>query len=233
MLSSHLRWLALSGLVLAVQGCTPWQSAAYESVRFAVQPGAAVDKAVLRSDLRYLRVTTQGAPVLLVLAEIDRDAQGRDVQVWYSAGREVLRLQNGRLVGLTGTPVEWRNVTLPAQLPAWHTVTAPVSYPRTLDRMPGYQIGLREQVTLRPIVPPRSSALQGIHAEQLRWYEESAAPADDAIPALAAHAPRLPPSRYAVLVNGQAPATPVYGEQCLDAKTCIQWQTWPPRPSEN
>lgn len=219
--------------LLLTTGCTPWQSAAYESTRFALQPAAAVDKAQLRPELRYLRVTTQGTPVLLVLGEIDRDAQGREVQVWYSAGAEVLRLQNGRLVGLTGTPVEWRHVALPASLPAWSSIAAPTTYVRTLDRMPGYHIGLREQVTVRPIAAPGSTQLQGVDEQRLRWFEETARPSTDTPAAISARIAQLPPSRYAVFVGANNQTTPVYGEQCLDAQTCFQWQSWPPRLPEN
>lgn len=57
-----------------------------------------------------------------MLGYVDAYPQG-DVEIWYSAQCEVLRLQNGRLVGAVGLPVEWRRVTYPQISPAWPAVS--------------------------------------------------------------------------------------------------------------
>lgn len=191
-----------------------------------------MDHAVLHPYRRYLRVTSEGVAALLVLGFVDKDPAGRPIQVWYSAGQEVLRLQGGRLVGLTGTPVEWRQVMLPADLPAWESVQAPRTFVRQRDQMPGYHIAITEDVEVRPMDRPGSGALQQVDPASLTWFEERNTAPSDLPPSLARHATPLPPARYALRRAG-ATLTPVYGEQCLDAKFCIQWQTWPPTPTEN
>jgi hypothetical protein len=167
-------------------------------------------------------------PALLALGFVDADAQGRPVDVWYSADREVLRLQDGRLVGVTGTTVEWPRVVLPAPLPAWDSAAAQPTYLRIRDEMPSYRIGLREQITRQAIPPLQGTQLRQWAPEALQWYEERASLlAPDGQP-LGPAAPAAAPARYAVKQGGRGPEV-VYGEQCVTADFCLTWQTWPPR----
>lgn len=200
----------LSGGLLA--GCASDRSAAYEVARSIVRPNADIDRRPLDPALRYLRVTANGKVALMALGYTDPGS----VQVWYSAMGEVLRLQQGRLMGLTGTPVEWRAVSWPEGLPAWSSVLGQgpgASYQRLRDEMPGYHLGVRDALHLQPMAAPGGTALQGLPAESLRWFQE--------IP----NGGALPPARYAVHPDT---AEPVYGEQCLNAELCLTWQTWPP-----
>lgn len=216
----------IAALLLA--GCAQNQLAAWQTSRHYLGLASAADQHPLRPDYQYLRVVTNGEVALLVLGYTDLGPTGRPVQVWYSAGKEVLRLQDGRLVGLAGVPLEWRNVVLSADLPAWRDITTPRSFRRQRDEMPGYRIGLQEQITVRPITAPSGTRLMGTEVASLRWFEETTAPLPDTAPALATHFRPLPPARYAV-----GPAGAVYGEQCLDAQLCISWQSWPPQRKEN
>ena len=85
--------------------------------------------------------------------------------------------------------------------------------------MPGYVSGLREQLLLRRIEPPSSSALRGIDPQSLTWFEERVAtePPSDA--------QTLRPARYAVNL-AQGDGVVVYAEQCLAADLCFTWQRW-------
>lgn len=231
-----LQALLTTSAVVGLAGCAQWQSAAWDTTRYFVRSdtAAAIDQAVLRPDVRYLRVTTNGTPALLALGDIDRDAAGRPVEVWYSASSEVLRLQNGRLVGVAGMPVEWRDVRLPASLPAWQDIKAPVTFMRERDEMPGYRIGIREQITVRPIAPPSGTGLLRPEAASLQWYEETTSASPDLPAPLAKEWRPLPPTRFAVRKTATpSQYEPVYGEQCLVDSICLQWQTWPPRSPEN
>jgi hypothetical protein len=181
----------------------------------AAAAGARLDPA-----FRYLRVTVDGRIALLALGYVERE-QGGPVEVWYSAHREVLRLQNGRLVGAVGVSTEWRNVALPV-LPAWSALARagqPLHWVRVRDLMPGYRYGVRDALALRAIVPPARSALQGLDPQQLVWFEERLEPAEGA--------DALPPARYAVDL---ARELVVYGEQCLAPDLCFAWQRWPAQP---
>jgi len=228
--------LASAAACLLLSGCTQWQAAAGDTVRSFIKQSHPADELRLRSDLQYLRVTTNGVPALLVLGDVDPSATpSRPVQVWYSAEGEVLRLQDGRLAGLTGTPVEWRNVALQAPAPAWPiaptTVQNQYQYQRQRDTLPGDHIGITEVVTVRPITAPSRHQLVQLDPGSLQWFEETSAPPADAPAALATTHRPLPPARYA-LRRTPTGLVPVYGEQCLNADLCIQWQSWPPAPAQ-
>lgn len=225
---------ALLSLVTTVVtgGCAQSQSAAWTSAQYLAGIGPSVEATRLNPAYRYLHVTANGKVALLVLGEIERDAAGRPVEVWLSASKEVLRLQEGRLVGMTGLPVEWRAVKLPTDLPGWHQLNAPRQYLRQRDEMPGYRLGLTEQVTVRPVTAPTNSGLLSAPPAGLRWFEETSTPVSDSESAPQLSAAALPPSRYAVINDGAASQV-LYGEQCLTPALCLQWQAWPPRGTDH
>lgn len=201
----------------SLAGCASNQSAAYQVAHSLFRPNADIDARPLDPGLRYLRLTANGKVALMVLGYTDASADGRPIEVWYSAMGEVLRLQQGRLKGLVGAPVEWREVSWPGGLPAWPQVlsagAATPPYLRHRDEMPGYRLSVQDTLRLEPVAAPRGTELKDVPAAALRWFQESP---DDGT---------LPPARYAV--RGDT-AEPVYGEQCLTTALCLTWQTWPP-----
>jgi hypothetical protein len=174
--------------------------------------------AVLNPSIRYLRVKISGRVILLALGYVDTHPLG-PVEVWYSANGEVLRLQNGHVVGLTGSDSEWRQVRL-SGMPAWPAdASSTSSYTRVRDVMPGYRFGILDRLQIRQIDAPARSNLAAVPAQSLRWFEEL--DANNALPA----------ARFAISTSGSA-ATVVYGEQCISHALCLSWQQWPPvRPT--
>jgi group 4 capsule polysaccharide lipoprotein GfcB/YjbF len=212
--------LVLLSLVAAIGGCATSTNAIVQTMQSALGRGRGIEDAKLNPDFRYLRVTIGGRVVLLALGYLDKHPQGT-IEVWYSAEREVVRLQNGRLVGAAGLATEWRHVVLP-EFPDWSVLAsggAPLRWSRTRDVMPGYRYGLRDSLALQIVPPPPASALQGLDPKELTWFEERLA--DESLPKTA-----LPAARYAVQVAGKE-AIVVYGEQCLAPQTCFTWQRWP------
>ena len=210
----------LLSLIAAIGGCGTSTNAIVQTMQSALGRGRAAEDAKLNPDFRYLRVTIGRRVVLLALGYLDKHPQGT-IEVWYSAEREVVRLQNGRLVGAAGLATEWRNVVLP-DLPEWSALAAggaPLRWSRTRDVMPGYRYGLRDSLALNVVPPPATSALQGLDPKELTWFEERLA--DEALPKTA-----LPAARYAVQLAGKESIV-VYGEQCLAPQTCFTWQRWP------
>ena len=219
------RILSVVALLLAplwLAGCQSGPAPTVEMLRvalFPVQPsGAGLDP-----QFTYLRVTGRQRVAFFVLGYADPHPQGV-IEVWYSADREALRLQNGRVVGLSGSLTEWRQVRLP-MLPSWAELLAQngtFQWKRSRDVMPGYRFNLLDQLQLQPIPAPGKSALVGMDAAELRWFEER-------MSATSAGAEPLPPARYALqMVQGQAVV--VYGEQCISSDFCITWQRWKPQP---
>jgi len=170
----------------------------------------------------YLRVTAGKPVAFMALGYVDPHPNG-PVEVWYSADREVIRLQHGRLVGTAGTLTEWRQVRVPA-LPSWRDLAQrpdPYAWQRSRDVMPGYQFNVTDSLQLQRIAPPVQSALVGIAPESLTWFEESQASASSA----QAAANTLRPARYAVEFKGDTERV-VYAEQCLSTDLCLTWQRW-------
>lgn len=192
-------------------GCAQSLSAAWVSARYLVQPDSA-PTLTPNPAYRYMKVSANGKDAFLVLGYIDRDAvTGKPVEVWYSADKEALRLNDGRLVGLASTPMEWYVMRLPADMPSWREINGPVDYQRERDEMPGYRIGVLDKIQLRPTAAPQQSRLTGYSPSQLSWFEEVGGEHGRALFAIQ---------------NGR----PVYGEQCLSSSLCLTWQPWPPQP---
>lgn len=161
----------------------------------------------------YLRFERDKRVVYLALGYVDPHPQGA-VEVWYSSAGEVLRLQDGRVVGSLGGETDWLAVFFDGR-PGWGEVGGPVSFVRIRDVQPGYRLGLRETLTLRPIPTPADSRLREIPAQALSWFEERVT--DGVV--------RLPPSRYGVHLSPSGPRV-IYGEHCLSATLCFSWQRW-------
>jgi hypothetical protein len=99
--------------------------------------------------------------VALVLGYVDTDPQG-DIETWYSAKGEVIKLQRGRIIGTIGLTTDWREVRSSA-IPKWGDLPATgFEYQRERDEMPGYRMGVRERITLARISAPTNSRLRSL-----------------------------------------------------------------------
>ena len=219
-------------LVAALSACSAGSNAILQTLPYAYGRNPSVDSARLNPNFRYLRVTIGGRVVLLEQGNVDSDPQG-PIEVWYSAEREVLRLQNGRVVGAVGLTTEWRDVSLP-ELPSWSVAVRAdqvFRWTRTRDVMPGYRFGVKDALLLRVVPEPKRSALKDLDPQRLTWFEETAESGPVAgLPAVFGNSSTvdipLPPARYAVDLQGGR-ETVVYGEQCLAPELCFTWQRWP------
>lgn len=210
-------------LALLLPGCASQSTLGTVFVALGQQlwggPPAALP--ALNPALAYLRVQVDGqAPAWLVLGYEDPHPQGV-VQVWYSAQQEVLRLQQGRLVGSAGLPVNWRHLQALAPPPAWG-VLAPqqtVIWQRVRDEDPPPRHGVGDKVhtTFHGIGVPLAWArrlpawVDGAAAAQWRWYS-------DTVPG--------GPSAWFALAGQGAQAQVVYSHQCLAPQLCMHLQHW-------
>lgn len=217
--------LFVLAVVVVLAGCATKRSALSETVTAFFTQGAAANAAIpAKPDPRflYLRVEQQGLPpAMLVLGYVDPHPQG-DIEVWYSAQQEVLKIQNGRIVGSAGLTTDWSRVRFPAAPPAWGAVPAQgAQYLRIRDEMPGYQFDLVDNLHLTAWAGlPASKLPASLPADTARsyqWFREAAVPA---------HGPALPPAWYAWGMRGGV-ATVVYSEQCLSPVLCLKMQRWP------
>ena len=221
---------AVLSMLVALSSCSSASNSMLQTLQSAARRGDSSASARLNPNFRYLRVTIAGRVVLRALGDEDIDLRG-PVEVWYSAEREVLRLQNGRLVGAVGLTAEWRNVVLP-ELPSWSVLARgdqAFRWTRVRDVMPGYRFGLRDAMSLRVIPQPRGSELQGMDPQRLTWFEERVDAEQDAGSSRGsslANSGILAPARYAVDIRDGKEIV-VYAEQCLAPDLCFTWQRWP------
>jgi len=223
---------AVLSSVAALTACSSSSNAILQTLPYAIGRDPKLANARLNPNFRYLRVTIKGRVVLLALGNVEFHPQG-PIEVWYSAEREVVRLQNGRLLGAVGLTTEWRDVFLP-ELPSWSALARgdqAFRWTRTRDVMPGYRFGVKDALSLRVVPESKRSALQGLDPQRLTWFEEGLESAPVArlsgifAGSVVADA-ALPPARYAVDFR-DGKETVVYGEQCLAPELCFTWQQWP------
>lgn len=218
----------IAAVLLAIQclaSCAPGVGAILDTATSVIGLRGDASGVQLRPDFRYLRVRIDGRTVFLALGYVDPHPLGA-IEVWYSANQEVVRLQNGRMVGANGLKREWLSVVVPP-LPSWEALAkrgSPIEWVRVRDAMPGHRFGIRETLRLSPVPAPARSALVGRDPGDLVWFEERV----DASPAPASNSmvdQDLPAALYAV--DPSAPGVPViYAEQCLARDLCFSWQRW-------
>lgn len=159
-----------------------------------------------------MRIFANGQNALLVLGEIDRDPLG-DIESWYSGQAEVIKFQNGRIVGTGGLATNWVGVNI---IPLHNG-----GYQRIRDVMPGYRFGLMETVAVQklPAIPSEIKAVAGFNWQRLttlQWQEEAPQPS--------LSSSVLPRNLigYEQRPDGQQRAAA--GFQCIDDGICIQWE---------
>lgn len=220
------RWGAAAlGVLLA--GCASGNSS------FLSLPGAVTrqllaapqDTVPRNPDLRfrYLRIETAGrAPAMMALGYVDPDPAG-EVEVWYASNSEVLRLQNGRIVGTAGVDVDWRAVRFEPVPPAWTALSSErtTRFSRTRDESPGHRYGLSDKLELSAWTGPAPVALPTVVptevARQWRWFREAR---------VDARGNALAPNWYA-WGRHRGQDTVVYSEQCLSETFCLKLLRWP------
>jgi len=200
--------------VLAVSsaGCTvePATQALLDAYRLS-GGGAETQAGGLNPRLSYLRVQVGERELFLALGYVDQLADG-PVQVWYSGDGDVLRLRDGRVVGLiTKYGPDWLGVSF-ARLPRWDALGDQAEFERVRDARPGYRYGIREKMLIRRIAPPDDTQLRLMPSSLLAWFEETVRGDSD-----------IPAARYAVGADGHV----VYAEQCMSNEFCFSWQSWP------
>ena len=213
------RALCLLALLACIGGCSSLTSV----LKLGSRSEAAAESLALNPALKYLRVTVAGNVALLVLGYVDADPQG-DIQTWYSAKGEVIKLQRGRIVGTVGLTTDWRDVRYSA-VPGWGNLPETgFEYQRERDEMPGYRMGIRERITVARVAAPSNSQLRSLDADRLRWFEETVVSEKSSV--------KRPRDRFAVQPEVDTD-TVVYAEQCISPSLCITWQKWPAMtPSE-
>lgn len=242
----YLRYLLVLLVGLELSACAGTQGAVYDSIKLGLtNPNTIIDSYPLDSRYTYLRVDLNGTPALLVLGYVDKQAKGL-TEVWYSASRETIRIQNGRLMSTHGLETDWIDVKLIDAPPIaaalnpktveesefaiekkYRNLKNPLLYTRIRTVMPGYRAQIEEQVLMRPLDKAPDDApkrlREGPYSQNLRWVEERAQPKVRVL-----DNPGLAPLTAVYAIDISTPQQrPVYGRQCLMPNFCLSWQAWP------
>lgn len=168
--------------------------------------------ATLNPQFRYLEVHGPGVQALMALGFVEPVDGQPPVETWYGGDNELLRLQGGHLLGLTGVAQDevaiqytWQSKNdLATLLPVKRTMDDPAK------QAFGVQQTLAHSIVPAQQVPTRGSALRTrlmkVHQELL-WLRIEVAGGD------------IPASLYAYSPAGAM----VYGSQCIAATRCYEW----------
>lgn len=211
--------------LLALPACTSLNQAAINSLQAAYKGPNRNFEAVPRNPAyQYMQVEVPGAASLTVLGY-----QYPNLQVWYAAKGEVVRLQGNRLLDTTGLNVNLANVQY----------TAGGQARQTDMKFDVPELGLfNVQATLQllPIEPHKSNLAKQASerangGKGLYWYSETfvGALANSSARPLPAALEGLPPAIYGFAqalpegINASELPLAVYGKQCLAPTYCLEW----------
>jgi hypothetical protein len=189
-------------------------------------PNTVIDRTPLNPQYRYLKVEANEQPALLVLGYQDQ-VNGVKTDIWYSAFKEVVQIQAGRLAGTQGLDLNWTEVQLhdaPALVDFVSKKNTVLRYQRTRTVMPGYRARIEETVEMRALEEIPSDAPKvlksGVMNPQIRWVQETALLQTNA------RSPYVYPVRAIYAVDTKS-AEVIYGKQCLAQNYCVTWLSWP------
>lgn len=167
----------------------------------------------LRPDLRYLLVQHEKREALMVWVGTERTSLC-EASVWVSADGVVLRLCNGRLIGVSEPKRQWQLIDESSLFA--ENLASPNSrlYKQTTDQQPGFQLGLVRIVEKINVADQDlSNPWIGVHPG-IPWTEEI-----DHLSSI-----RLALYAESAQLNWMA------GQRCMTPDWCLQWQTWPAKP---
>ena len=226
----------LASAVLALSACSgPQQSLIYDTVKLGfANPNTVIDQIPLNPNYRYLKVDVNNLPALLVLGYQDK-AFDQTTDVWYSAFKEVVQIQGGRLAGTQGLEVNWTEVELRDAPSLTDLATldrmiarsprSSVRYQRSRTVMPSYRANIQETVEIRLLegAPSNAPKLLKQSTLPLRWIEERI------LLETRAENEFLAPLQAVYAVDPKQGQV-VYASQCLTQSVCMSWLSWHARP---
>ena len=195
---------------LLLGGCSSGMRAGMLTFQEELAPNLpAVRETPLKPQLRYLLVESGGREALMVWVGNESGPVG-ETSVWLSADGVVVRLLQGRLVGVSEPRRAWQ---LTAEAPSSQALdpASTAALVQTSDAQPGAQWGIVQDIR-RQLLPATTSPMPWAEGTQgLRWVEEVDASTGQRL------------SLYAINAQNQT----IAGQRCINPQWCLRWQTWP------
>jgi hypothetical protein len=229
--SNYLAYILLPALLCACAGDS--SNVVYDTFKLGISnPHTVIDQTPLNPNFRYLKVEANGQPALLVLGYVDTK---NNIQhdVWYSAFKEAIEINRGRLANTEGLAVNWtgvRTIDAPAlkdALVGLETSGKRVPkfrYTRIRTVMPGYQVNIRETVIMEALFEVPRDAPPVFRDPKfnadIRWVQETVL-----VPTQTDN-PTIKPLRAIYALNSKTFEV-IYGKQDLTEHFYISWLQWP------
>lgn len=217
-----IRNLVLPLACMALSACASNLTAAYEMIQAVGTPNPnRFEQFDMNPNLQYLEAQTAGAQAMMVLGYTTTPQDEPPLQTWYDSQRELLRLQNGFLVSVTGvnnaissTEYTWGTPNNQAvRLPTSKTFSQPDQQIFNKTALLSFQAMPETAIsTKNSVLRKRLLSTAQPNRPALLWFQEIQKPGEQAYI-------DIPYSLYAFAPNG----SPVYGSQCLTATACIEW----------
>jgi hypothetical protein len=218
------RFFLICSVGFVLQGCAGESRLFQESVSAVLQSEKFNDLTLtqkMNPNYAYLRLNSPRGAILMLWGYIDKDElSNQPIDVWYSGDREVIKLQEGRVVATGGLSNDWLAARYQS-LPSWSSVvTGPVGsvsrYSRSIDFKNDYKFNQIQTVELSRIEKPKSHYLLGVPLLDVAWFEEKSSSS------------KWQPSVYAVVPNWLQTNQPkvVYTWHCFGVNDCFSLQVW-------
>lgn len=210
------------------------QNLIYDTFKLGISnPNTIIDETPLNPNYRYLKVDANGLPALLVLGYVDQKQKSKH-DVWYSAFKELVEINEGRLGNTEGLEVNWTEVAITdapaliAALPKNEGVQKQpafkLRYARTRTLMPGYHVNIRETVVMEALNEIPSDAPKqlkdAIANPDIRWVQETVL-----VPTQTQN-PSIKPLKAIYAINTKTSEV-VFGKQYLTPDFFVSWLSWP------
>ncbi len=201
-------------ITLLLFGCANFDNAAIDTFKDAFHLNHKELTPNFNPKFNYLAVHASSGLIFMVTTP---PSHVTDLVTWYSAQRDSLTLNQGRLANIYGTLTEWREVNL-KEAPNWQRLLSseqPITWHRVRNQLPGYLFNVHETLNIFKTIPPSVIKLNYHQANTLTWFQENNL----------TH-PELGPSFYA-LSQHKHQYQVVFSQFCLAPNDCLTLEQVP------
>jgi hypothetical protein len=200
------------GAMLVLTACNSGMVAGLRTLQDEVMPTRLdVRQITLQPSFRYLLVEHKNQQALMVWVGHEKGPLG-ETTIWVSADGVILRLVQGRLVGVDEPARSWRLTSETVDTSSTVEQT-PIS--QTSDEQPGFRLGVFrtvEKIEL-PSKPESMSWVEG--NPDWQWVAEVDSTSGQSL------------AFYGMNAHRET----MVGQRCLTPEWCLRWQAWPAKPS--
>ena len=204
-----LRWLLIAAVLQLLSACASGFSNGLSSLLDEVRnPPSSARQTPLKAGIRYLLVENNQREALMVWVGNEVSPMG-PTTIWVSADGVVLRLAQGRLVGISEPTRQWQLISESKLVPPDNDPKAPY-FSQTTDEQPGQRMGVIRHVSKTPV--KASAQTTAWQPQGLHWEQELDVSTGTRLALHGYHRP-----------EGEI----VAGQRCIHTRWCLRWQTWP------